>query len=223
MRVGNIYSFDSVLDIISETHDQPTGKKIGIFPGAFKPPHRGHYATAATACSVCDELYIIMSSKDRVLGKPSADGGLPEWVKFKSLLPGGKSADKLKNVQVELAEVDRQTSASKMRTEILNTSLNTDDIETFIANVGPFLPPLDEASIREICGTLMAKSVRDGVISANESSRIWELYINQLKRDYSNVQIHFSISEISPIIDTHELVIDVLDNEPANILLYTGQ
>jgi hypothetical protein len=40
-------------------------KKIGLFPGAYKPPHRGHYHTANVSASKADSLYIIISNSPR--------------------------------------------------------------------------------------------------------------------------------------------------------------
>lgn len=223
MRVGNLETFDSVYDIILENDASARVKKIGIFPGAFKPPHRGHYNTAASACSQCNEVYIIMSPKERLICQKSKDTGLPEWEKFKSLLPGGKTHEKLNNAQVELAEVDRQTSASKFRARILDTALDSCDLKTFTSNIVEFLPDVDENSKNRIAATLMGDCVKDGVITSREAEEIWSVYIEQLRRDYADVTIHFTIADISPIIDTHDLVVDELDREPCRVLLFTGQ
>ena len=40
-------------------------KKIGFFPGSFKPFHRGHYASIMNMCKNMDELNVLMSVKDR--------------------------------------------------------------------------------------------------------------------------------------------------------------
>ena len=42
-------------------------QKVGIFPGAFKPPHMGHYYTALNACKDNDQVYIFVSKKSRAL------------------------------------------------------------------------------------------------------------------------------------------------------------
>jgi hypothetical protein len=57
---------DFARDILGESLDhQETVKRVAIFPGAYKPPHRGHYHTAATAAKHTDSLYIIISNSPR--------------------------------------------------------------------------------------------------------------------------------------------------------------
>lgn len=40
-------------------------KKIGFFPGSFKPLHRGHYLSILSMCERVDELHVLMSVKNR--------------------------------------------------------------------------------------------------------------------------------------------------------------
>lgn len=39
-------------------------KNIGIFPGKFKPPHKGHFKTCETACKENDITFVLISNKD---------------------------------------------------------------------------------------------------------------------------------------------------------------
>ena len=40
-------------------------KTIALYPGAFKPPHAGHFSVAQHALKNADEVYIVMSKKSR--------------------------------------------------------------------------------------------------------------------------------------------------------------
>lgn len=175
---------------------------IGIFPGAFKPPHRGHYATAAAACESCDEVFIFMSPLPRMICQPSKDTGVPEWHKFKGLLNKERPG-----ITVKLAEVDRQTSASKFRQKILDTSLDKCDITTFTDNIDEYLPELQPAAKQRVVTELMSKSVKDGRITAKEASNIWHIYVKQLELEYNMVgKIHFETVQTSPIASSYQLV-----------------
>lgn len=39
--------------------------KVGLFPGAFKPPHKGHFMVVEDLLLQCDEVIILISPKDR--------------------------------------------------------------------------------------------------------------------------------------------------------------
>ena len=208
-------SFDQLCEL-----NEKSGKTIGIFPGAFKPPHRGHYATAAAACEACDTVYIFMSPKARMLCQPSADNGKPEWEKFKGLLEKPR-----KGLNIELAEVDRQTSASEARQRILDASLDRCDMESFTNNIEAYLPDLQPAQKHRVVQELMSKSVKDGQITAREASNIWKVYVRQLERDFNmRGQIIFETVPVSPIVSSYDLVDKTLVPEgfSGTVKLYTG-
>jgi len=60
--------------------------KIAIYPGAFKPPHRGHFFVAKQLASRpdIDKVIVAVSSKDR--GGVSAEQSLDIWELYKNLL-----------------------------------------------------------------------------------------------------------------------------------------
>lgn len=231
MRLNQYSNFNSLYSIVQESNYTT----IGLFPGAFKPPHRGHYATANIACGVCDVLYIIMSPKHRVVGEPSKDLKGPESNKYSGLLPGGKHHDKYSGkLNIELAEVDRLTSASAMRQAIKSTadvisntmdiSLDTQDFITYKNNIEQFLPQELSPDDTESVVKLLSNAPRDLVITADEAADIWRIYINNLKRSHPNVEIKFVVAKTSPIIDTYDIVDNIYNNVDSmtNINLYTG-
>ena len=233
MRVGNIATFDSVYSLLQEGYGG--ARTIGIFPGGFKPPHKGHFLTAESACKTCDVVYILMSDKSRKIcsmqsldkssskSRAGSSPSIPEWRKFESLLPGGKAHEALSNSRVELAEVDRTTSASEMRAEILNNALDTCDMITFNKNLGEYVPDIPgKDKVLEIIRA--STNVREGVITWEESDAIWGEYLGYLQEKYKNVKINYQIIPGSPVGATYALVedLDRSGDSPNNILLYTG-
>lgn len=60
-------------------------KRIGVFPGAFKPPHKGHFTTALNAAKQNDALIVIMSGGDRE--GISSEKAQAVWNIYKKYLP----------------------------------------------------------------------------------------------------------------------------------------
>lgn len=55
------FSFKSVFEAFLKEVDV---KKIGIFPGKFKPPHLGHFKTCQAACKENDIVLVLISDKE---------------------------------------------------------------------------------------------------------------------------------------------------------------
>ena len=66
-----------------EAEDQPT---IALFPGAFKPPHKGHFAVVKKLLEKADEVVILISPKTRE--GVTVDESLAIWELYKTLLDG---------------------------------------------------------------------------------------------------------------------------------------
>lgn len=62
-----------------------TGSTIGLFPGAFKPPHKGHFDTAKQAATTNDVAVVLVSGIDR--DGISSDDSYYIWNLYKSFLP----------------------------------------------------------------------------------------------------------------------------------------
>jgi len=214
--------------VLQEDEELNFDKTIGILPGAFKPPHRGHFLTAKNACEECDIVFILMSPTSRELGKASKNIAGPESQKYAGLLPGGKQADDLMtNLHIELAEVDRQTSASSMRARIASYGLELDDNITFLKNIKDFLPDLPEEDMLQISGSLIT-TLKDGIISANEAAEVWKVYVKHLDKVRRHTHVIFDITAGSPIGSTYELCEQLnqqAEGERAtyNVRLYTGE
>ena len=58
---------------------------VGFFPGAFKPPHAGHYETARQVAEQNKAAYVLISGKDRE--GITTDKSLRIWQIYKKYLP----------------------------------------------------------------------------------------------------------------------------------------
>lgn len=72
-------------NFINEALNTGPIKRIGIFPGAFKPPHLGHFETAKRMAKENDLAYIFIGSPDR--GSITLLQSLQMWDLYKELLP----------------------------------------------------------------------------------------------------------------------------------------
>ena len=66
-----------------EAGDKPT---IALFPGAFKPPHKGHFAAVKKLLEQADQVVILISPKTRE--GVTADERVAIWELYKTLLDG---------------------------------------------------------------------------------------------------------------------------------------
>lgn len=51
--------------------------KIGVFPGKFLPPHRGHLTAILRAHALCDKLYVVISERRQEDGELCDNAGIP--------------------------------------------------------------------------------------------------------------------------------------------------
>ena len=66
-----------------EVEDQPT---IALFPGAFKPPHKGHFAAVKKLLEQADQVVVLISPKTRE--GITSDESIAVWELYKTLLDG---------------------------------------------------------------------------------------------------------------------------------------
>ena len=213
-------SFDILVkSLLSEaTEDVYT---VGIFPGAFKPPHIGHYTTALNACKVCDEVNIFVSSKARALSTQNKAGGssAPDSMRYKNLIHSDKFTDNILSVQT--AGVARMTSASAFR-----VAISTKDKSTIMKN----LPKGIDADL--VFNILMSSNNIDdedyGHVTIEQTMAIWRLYASNLIREsgIDSDKLNINVSKISPVKDTYDLVENINNSERArmtSIKLYVGE
>ena len=192
--------------------------KVGVFPGAFKPPHVGHYTTALNACKDNDKIYIYISSKPRELSTQNKSSGGDDSARYSSMFKTDKYTDKLLSVQA--AEVARMTSASAMRTAITLKDKNT------------VYKNLPDSVDRDAIYNILMQSIdisndNYGVISAAQTVEIWQHYKRDLmaKTNKSDQDIVINVSDVTPVRDTYELVDTLNNSQNANkisVRLYVG-
>jgi len=91
-------------------------KTIAIFPGAFKPPHLGHFNVVKRLSTMADEVVVLISPKSR--GGISADESFAVWQLYKTLLDS--------NVSFRIA-------AENPITETYDTIKNNPDVKFIVA------------------------------------------------------------------------------------------
>jgi cytidyltransferase-like protein len=64
---------------------EQSGSSIGLFPGAFKPPHKGHFETVKKAAAENDVVVVLVSAIDR--DNISAAESFNVWNIYKPYLP----------------------------------------------------------------------------------------------------------------------------------------
>lgn len=194
--------------------------RVGVFPGAFKPPHVGHFATALDACQNNDKVYIFVSTKSRALTTHNVvKKETPDIKRYSNIIKSDKYTSNLLGVQP--AGVARMTSASAFR-----AAISAKDKNTVIKN----LP--QGVDVDQIFNILMqSNDITEpgyGHVTIEQTMAIWNIY-KPLLIEQSNLtsdDIIIKTSEPSPVKDTYDLV-DMLNNSDnagmTSVKLYVGE
>jgi hypothetical protein len=194
---------------------------VGIFPGAFKPPHVGHYMTAYNACKNNERVYIFVSDKARPLSTQNVGGKkeAPDVVRYNNILKSDKYTSNLLGVRT--AGVARMTSATAFRAAISIKDKNT---------IAKNLP--DGVDKDQIYSILMqsndVSSPTYGHVTVEQTMQIWQLYKPSLMSltGKSSEDIVIAVSSPSPVKDTYDLVDKFNNSDQAgniSIRLYVGE
>ena len=195
---------------------------VGIFPGAFKPPHIGHYATAYNACKNNEKVYIFVSDKPRPLSTTNTGGGAketPDSARYGNILKSDKYTDRLLSVQT--AGVARMTSATAFRAAIAIKDKNT------IAKNLPEGSDIDRI-YKILMGSNELSSPTYGHITVDQAMAIWNIYkpLLQQQTGLGEDDIIIKVSTPSPVKDTYDLVDELNNSEHAgmtSVKLYVGE
>jgi len=99
-------------------------KTFGLFPGSFKPPHKGHFnAIKEAALSIDGWLFVIISPKSRidsVSEQPSTlEDALTVWEIYREHLP--------KNVQIMTAKYSPVTTVYQTISRLVDDTLSIEE------------------------------------------------------------------------------------------------
>ena len=86
---------DTFDKLINEVLNEQPITKVGIFPGAFKPPHLGHFKTVQRMASKNDKAYVFVSNKSR--DNITVLQSLQLWDLYREILP--------KNVIIKVSDM----------------------------------------------------------------------------------------------------------------------
>lgn len=190
---------------------------IGVFPGAFKPPHNGHFQVALQACNSCDEVYIFVSSKERPLVKPDIGNkktGMPDIARYNNIFNSDKYTSNLLSVDA-VDPIFGETSAT-----IVRKAVELKDVETIRENL-----PDEIGNDKDNVVDILLDN--NGNITIDHTMAIWGIYKKYLisNSNLSDDDINIQVAVPSPVKDTYDLV-DRLNGEPeANktaVKLYVG-
>lgn len=237
-------SFDTIANRLLVELDTKVNK-IGIFPGAFKPPHIGHFVTALKAVDTNDTTYIYVSDKSREVQvvdnkpkdilKPGKEQGDCDSMRYNNLIRKDRTRFTDKLLSIQPAMCSRMSSATAVRTAI---ALN--DKQTVMQNIPPVaFENLGEEDLttyegvecltdeeRESVFNILKESSNTYSISSEQSMKIWSIYKTGLDRLTGGTkQINISLVKGSPVRETYELVDDINNSEQAGntaINLYVG-
>jgi len=79
---------------------EQTGRKIGLFPGSFKPPHKGHFNNIKYFADQVDDLYVIVSEPSEKSARKTPAGKKVTGKKAAEVLEQYIDKLPLKNVEV---------------------------------------------------------------------------------------------------------------------------
>ena len=196
--------------------------KIGVFPGAFKPPHIGHFMTAYNACKNNDHVYIFVSDKPRPISTKATSNNnkeVPDSARYSNILKTDKYTSNLLGVQT--AGVARMTSATAFR-----TAISVKDKNTITKNIP------EGVDVDKVYNVLMRSNDISnpgyGHVTVEQTMTIRQLYRPHLIQlsgiDSDNLSIQ--ISKPSPVKDTYDLVDQLNNSENArmtSVSLYVGE
>jgi cytidyltransferase-like protein len=122
--------------IILEADDQPE-QTIALFPGNFKPPHKGHFEAVEKLLKTADQVVILISPK--MSEGVTADESVAVWELYKPLLDG--------SVEIKI------TPSNNPNSEVENTITDNPDTTFIVASNSKSLEKYHNVKIFDIGST----------------------------------------------------------------------
>ena len=143
--------------IVSPFINEEDKETISIYPGAFKPPHRGHLAVLEKANTVADKTIVLISSSPRE--DVEAEESLKIWEMYTKDMP---------NVEVKISErfspVAEAYSLFKHNPEKnFNMVIGKGEVSR-IDNLKKYTnaKPFDAGTFEDLSATRLRKAIREG-------------------------------------------------------------
>jgi cytidyltransferase-like protein len=190
---------------------------VGIFPGAFKPPHNGHFQVALQACNSCDNVYVFVSNKERPLVKqPSTKKKteMPDIARYNNIFNSDKYTSNLMSVDA-VDPIFGETSAT-----IVRKAIELGDVETVKENL-----PDEIGNDKDKVVQILLDN--QGTITIDHTMAIWDIYKKYLiqNSNLNDENINIQVAIPSPVKDTYDLVDELNKSEDAGktvVKLYVG-
>lgn len=157
-----------------ETEPENDTYSVGYYAGGFNPPHMGHFQAALMAAKENDELYIIVSAKEREESGITVDKKMAIWNLYKPLLEQHKAKINLlvaevspvRTVYEHVATLNDSPDASKIT---VNLYTNVDESEgDRYSNIDKYKENLAALNIRPTPRVCEAKVLRAYLIAGNK-------------------------------------------------------
>jgi len=126
---------------IAETLLEQDKQTIALFPGAFKPPHKGHFEVVKQLLQKADQVVVLVSPKTR--DGVDADESVAVWNLYETILNGpvevrlteGSPIREVYNVVKDNPDTNFILAAGKGEVERFKSALQFPNVEIFDAGV----------------------------------------------------------------------------------------
>lgn len=141
-------------------------KTIGYFPGAFKPPHIGHYNAVKHASKVCDQVVIVLSEapRDQITGEMALQVWQAYIIEFSNVKIELLKGSPVSYVYDKIEEINNSEQASSYSIKLFGDKNDYDrwkNIEKYSENIG-------KITYINTPRVVSARELRDALSSGND-------------------------------------------------------
>lgn len=136
-------------------------RRVAIFPGAYKPPHKGHYQACAMASRDNDEVHIFIGNQTRDMITPEISKAI--WDVFARTFPNVVVAlSPTSPVKDSYELVDKLNKSAQANQYSVNLYADADDAKRF-ERIKKFSDNLVSIDIKETPRVTSARIIRDAI------------------------------------------------------------